>query len=73
MYAHLQVFYVWDLPRGGFIVKLMKLKLEGPSIARAPFRALGETLVKYSFSYLNLYLRFYIPFLGDAPPLPKIL
>ena len=56
MYAHLQVFYVWDLPTGEFTVKLIKLKLEGPSIARAPSKALAEALDEYSFSYLILYL-----------------
>jgi hypothetical protein len=47
MYAHQQVFYVWDLPRGEFTVKVMKLKVESPSLARAPSKALGEALHKY--------------------------
>jgi len=51
----LQVFYMWDLPRGGFTVKVMKLQLEGPAFARAPSKALGGALDKYSLSYQILY------------------
>ena len=38
--------------RGGFTVKLMKLKLEGPSLCRASYKALRGALNKYSLSYL---------------------
>jgi hypothetical protein len=36
-------------------VKVMKLKLEGPSLARAPSEALVGALDKYSLSYHILY------------------
>ena len=36
-------------------MKPMKLKLQDPSLARAPFKALGGPLYKYLLSYLILY------------------
>jgi len=39
----------------GFAVKQQKHKLQGPSLARAPNKALGGALNKYSFLYLILY------------------
>jgi len=53
--------------RGGFTVKLMKLKLQGHSLAWAPSKALGEALNKYSLSYLILYLSFCILILKEGP------
>ena len=38
--------------RGGFALKLMKLKLQDPSLARAPSKALGGAINKYPLSYL---------------------
>jgi hypothetical protein len=43
-------------PMGRFTMKLKKLKLQGPTLAPVPFRALGWTLNKYSLSYLTLYI-----------------
>jgi len=43
-------------------VKLKKIKLQGPSIARTPSKALRWVLNKYSLSYLILYF-----FLKRAP------
>lgn len=54
--------YVWDLPWGGFTMKVMKLQLEGPSLARAPCKALGGALDKYSLSYQILYSWFHFFF-----------
>jgi len=34
--------------RGGFTVKIMKLKFQGPSLVRAPYKALGGTLAMRS-------------------------
>ena len=34
--------------RGGFTVKIMKLKLQGPSLSRAPSKALGGALAMRS-------------------------
>ena len=41
--------------RGGFTVKLMKLIFQGPSLARATYKALGGALNKYALSYLIFY------------------
>jgi len=35
----------WQYIRDGFSMKLMKLKLQGPSLALAPSKVLGEALV----------------------------
>jgi hypothetical protein len=40
---------------GRFAMKLKKLKLQGPILAPAAFKALGWTLNKYLLSYLTLY------------------
>jgi hypothetical protein len=36
----------FNIQMGGFTMKLMKLKLPGPSLAQAPFKAMGEALKK---------------------------
>jgi len=41
--------------RRGLAVKLMKLQLQSPSLARAPSKALGGALNKYLLSFLILY------------------
>ena len=55
------------LPRGGFTVKLMNLKLQGPSLAGAHSMALGGTPNKYSPSHLILYSEFCIVYYKRAP------
>jgi len=42
-------------PRSGLTVKLMKLKFLGPSLARAPSKALREALNKYLLYFLISY------------------
>jgi len=42
-------------PMGRLTMKPKKLKVQGPLLAPAPFKALGWTLNNYSLSYLTLY------------------
>jgi hypothetical protein len=53
--ASVTVFFI-RMQGGEFTVKLTKLKIQGPSLARAPSEAPGGALNKYSLSYLILYL-----------------
>jgi hypothetical protein len=46
----------FNIQIGGFTMKLMKLNLLGPSLAQAPFKAMGEALKKYSLLSLIFYL-----------------
>ena len=41
--------------RGWFTGKLLKLKFQGPSLARAPSKAVGGTLNKYPLSHLFFF------------------
>jgi len=52
-----QMLQSWQLRtyKGGFTVKLMGIKLQGPSSTRAFSKALGNTLNKYSPLYSILY------------------
>jgi len=44
-----------NIQTGGFTMKLMKLNLLGPSLAQAPFKAMGGALKKYSLLTLIFY------------------
>jgi hypothetical protein len=52
---------------GRFTVKLIKLKLQGLSLAWVPSKALGAALNKYSLSHLILYSKFCILFHKVGP------
>jgi hypothetical protein len=57
--------------RGGFTVKLMKLKLQGPSFARTPCKAMGGALHKYSLLYL-IFIRIFYSFLNECQKFYKL-
>jgi len=54
--------------RGGFTMKLMKLMFQGPSLARATYKALGGALNKYELSYLFFLFLVLYSFSGRGPP-----
>jgi len=65
--AIFNIFWWGRIYHEGFTLKVIKLKLQGASLAQAPSRAVLWALNKYSLSYLTLYVLFYIIFLKEGP------
>jgi hypothetical protein len=47
-----ELYLEYPMRRGGFTMKLMKCKLQGPSLTWTLFKAVGGAQNKYSLSYL---------------------